>query len=157
MNNIAFWISIISFILSIITCIITYRFNKITLRNTAKLEHNKLLLEIDKILIEHPNLWGVYDNHYVTSKSDEVDVHLKGQKEAFIYYYINLFDVIYEFYNRQIIQNKNDKKLWIAWTQFIEHFFRGSTQAREILKKSYHLYDGEQMEFYKEIINKIEG
>lgn len=155
--DIALTISIISFILSLVTVYITYRFNKITIRNTAKLEHNKLLLEIDKILIDDPELWGIYDNHPLSKKEDQSDLKLQAKQEAFIYYYLNLFDVIYEFYSRQIVKNKNDKKLWKAWVQFIEHFLSGCSQARETVKKSYHLYDDDQSEFFRGIIEKIES
>ena len=149
-------ISIISFILSVLTVYITYRFNRITIRNTAILEHNKLLLEIDKILIEDPRLWSIYDDRPF---SNDVEIHsdiFNAKKEAFIYYYLNLFDVIFEFYHRQIVQNRNDKKQWKAWISFMQHFLKGCSQARDTIKKSYHLYDDDQGRFYKEMITKIE-
>lgn len=154
--DIAITISIVSFVVSVITLYINYRYNRITIRNTAILEHNKLLLEIDKMLIDDPELWGVYDDHPLSKTENNNDAFLKGRREAFIYYYLNLFDVIFEFYHRQIIQNNNDKKQWQAWIQFIEHFLKGCSQARETIKKSYHLYDVDQGEFYRNLIDKIE-
>lgn len=156
MDNIALIISIVSFIVSVATGYITYRFNKITIRNTAILEHNKLLLEIDKILIDEPELWGIYDEHPLSKEENKESPFLQAKQEAFIYYYLNLFDVIFEFYHRQIVQNSNDKKQWMAWTQFIEHFLKGCSQARNTIKKSYHLYDIDQGVFYKKMIEKIE-
>lgn len=154
--DIALIISIISFILSVVTVYITYRFNRITIRNTAILEHNKLLLEIDKILIDDPTLWSIYDEHPVSNEADITNTIFQAKKEAFIYYYLNLFDVIFEFYHRQIVQNKNDKKQWKAWIQFIKHFLKGCSQARATIQKSYHLYDDDQGSFYKELIQKVE-
>jgi hypothetical protein len=154
--DISLVISVISFIVSVITLYITYRFNRITIRNTAILEHNKLLLEIDKILIDDPKLWSIYDNHALSKEVDEKDLTFQAKKEAFIYYYLNLFDVIFEFYHRQIVQNKNDKKQWSAWVSFIQHFLKGCSQARATIKKSYHLYDEDQGSFYKKLIEKIE-
>jgi len=155
--DIALIISIISFILSIITVYITYRFNKITIRNTAILEHNKLLLEIDKILMDDPNLWSIYDDHPLSKEQNINTPAFLAKKEAFIYYYLNLFDVIYEFYHRQIVKNRNDKKQWKAWIQFMEHFLTGCSQARDTIKKSYHLYDDDQGSFYRNLIEKIES
>lgn len=109
------------------------------------------------MLMEDPELWGIYDNHPLAKVENLDDTFLKARREAFIYYYLNLFDVIYEFYHRQIVQNKNDKKQWQAWIQFMEHFLKGCSQARKTIEKSYHLYDVDQGEFYKEIIAKIES
>lgn len=159
MDKYSLIISIVSFVVSVFTGIITYRYNKITIRNTAILEHNKLLLEIDKILIDDPKLWSIYDDHPlskdVTIAQDSAIFNAK--KEAFIYYYLNLFDAIYEFYHRQIVKNKNDAKQWQAWIQFIRHFLQGCSQARATIKKSYHLYDEDQVCFYKELIDDIEA
>ena len=154
--NIAVIISVVSFVVSFITLYITYRFNKITIRNTAILEHNKLLLEIDKLLIEDPELWGIYDDHPLSDKENKEDPYLQAKQEAFIYYYLNLFDVIFEFYHRQIVQNRNDKKQWRAWVEFFRHFLTGCSQARNTIKKSYHLYDVDQVKFYKNLIQEIE-
>lgn len=149
-------ISVVSFLVSLTGLYVTYRFNRITIRNTTILEHNKLLLEIDKMLIADPELWGIYDDHPL-SKVVEDEPMIQGKREAFIYYYINLFEVVFEFYNRQIVQNKNDKKQWQAWVQYVEHFLKGCSQARTTIKKSYHLYDEDQVAFYKNIIKKIES
>ncbi|MDP4107454.1 MAG: hypothetical protein Q8935_21170 [Bacillota bacterium] len=152
-------ISIVSFLVSVVTGIFSYRYNKITIRNTAILEHNKLLLEIDKILINDPKLWSIYDDHPL-SKDESIAQDpsiFNAKKEAFIYYYLNLFDVIYEFYHRQIVKNKNDAKQWQAWIQFIKHFLKGCSQARSTIKKSYHLYDEDQECFYKKLIEEIES
>jgi hypothetical protein len=149
-------ISVVSFIVSIVTGYISYRFNKITIRNTAILEHNKLLLEIDKILMEDPLLWSIYDDHPMSKQDNINNPVYKAKKDAFIYYYLNLFDVIFEFYHRQIVQNRNDKKQWTAWIQFIKHFLKGCSQARDTIKRSYHLYDEDQGIFYRELIDEIE-
>jgi hypothetical protein len=155
--DLAIIISIVSFFVSILTLYINYRFNRITIRNTAILEHNKLLLEIDKMLVEDPELWGIYDSHPLSTIENANTTILEARREAFIFYYLNLFDVIYEFYHRQIVQNKNDKKQWKAWIQFIEHFLSGCSQARNTIKKSYHLYDVDQGNFYRGLIEKIES
>lgn len=101
-------------------------------------------------------MWSIYDEHPLSKENDLENKVFNAKKEAFIYFYLNLFDVIFEFYHRQIVQNKNDKKQWQAWIQFIKHFLKGCSQARDTIKKSYHLYDEDQGTFYKQLIEEIE-
>lgn len=156
LSSVSFVISVISFMLTIVTVIFTYRFNRITIRNSAKQEHQKILLEINKMLLAEPELWTVYDQHpmnAVTPKSPQ----LQAKVEALVYYYLNFFDVVYEFYNVHIIKNKNDLETWKSWAAYIEYFIRGSSAARNtILQMNAKLYEEGVYSFYYKIISEME-
>lgn len=155
LSSVSFAISMISFFLTALTVIFTYRFNRITIRNTAKQEHQKMLLEVNKMMIADPLLWTIYDDHPLADQIEETP-ELKAKKEALIYYYLNYFDVVCEFYNKHIIMNKTDKQTWDAWKEYIEYFIGRSSQAREIIKRSYKLYENDLSNFYRSIIEKYE-
>jgi hypothetical protein len=155
LSVVSFTVSIISFCLTFLTVIFTYRFNRITIRNSAKQEHQKMLLDIDKILITEPSLWTIYDNHNLNSTTVRTP-ELEAKKEALIFYYLNFFDVVYEFYNKHIIQNKNDKETWKAWKEYMDSFIRGSSQARSIIKRSKQWYESDLSAFYFSIIQDFE-
>ncbi len=156
-NIISLVISIFSLIISTIAAVIIWKFNSISIRNTSRQEHNKLMLEINKLLIENPELWAVYDNHPVNKSIKDTSDHLvHAKRTAFIYHYINFFDILFDFYNRQIFQNKNDKADWKAWDSFITHYFKGSTEAREVYKNSFGLFDDDFSRYIMAKINEIE-
>lgn len=138
-----------------VTVVFTYRFNRITIRNSAKQEHQKMLLEVNKMMIADPWLWTIYDDHPLTASrpSSEED---QARKESLIYYYLNYFDVIYEFYNKHIIMNRTDKETWRAWREYMESFLRRSSQARDIVERSYPLYERELSGFYASVLRKLE-
>lgn len=151
LSVVSFTLSIISFVITFVTVIFTYRFNRITIRNSAKQEHQKMLLDINKILITEPSLWTIYDNHILNSSVVRTP-ELEAKKDALIFYYLNFFDVVYEFYNKHIIQNKNDKETWKAWNEYIVYFIQGSSQARGIVQRSLLLYETDLSKFYSAII-----
>lgn len=154
-GQISLVISIITFLLTILTVVFTYRFNRITIRNTAKQEHQKMLLEVNKMMIADPTLWTIYDDHPL-AEGRVFTKEEQGRKEALIYYYLNYFDVIYEFYNKHIIMNRTDKETWRAWKEYMEYFFRRSSTAREIAKQAYPLYESEIAQYYGSILDKVE-
>lgn len=154
-STITLILSITSLLISGMVAVITYRYNRITIRNAARLEHNKLLLEIDHMYIEDPDLWSIYDEHPIAKHIEKTPLK-KGKKEAFIYYYINFFDIIFDFYHKQIYKNKNDKNDWKAWSDFIYHFFRGCSMAREMFRDSATWYDDDFSSYILRVIHDIE-
>ncbi|PKR78217.1 hypothetical protein CEY16_00210 [Halalkalibacillus sediminis] len=149
------FISIFSLTISGIVAFITYRYNTVEIRNNARLEHNKLLLEIDRMYIDDPDLWSIYDNHPISKHIERTPLK-KGKREAFIYYYLNFFDIIYDFYHKQIYKNKNDRNDWDSWDSYIRHFFQGCTMAREMFKDSSEWYDKDFAKYILKIIREIE-
>jgi len=155
LSTVSLVISLISFFLTSLAVVFTYRFNRITIRNTAKQQHQAILLEIDKMLIEHPELWTIYDDHPMSAITEETP-ELKAKNEAFIFFYLNFFDLVYEFYNKHIIKNRNDKETWRSWKDYIEYFLQGCSQARVIIQRSGRLYESDLSAFYLSIIEKSE-
>lgn len=156
LSLVSFIISIVSFVLTAVTVIFTYRFNRITIRNSAKQEHQKMLLDINKMLLAEPVLWAVYDDHPMSAEID-LTPEMQAKLDALIYYYLNFFDVVYEFYNIHIIANKNDKETWKSWKAYIRKFISGSARSRELIKQSGSLYEEGVYGFYHEIINEVEA
>ncbi|WP_385943567.1 hypothetical protein [Thalassorhabdus alkalitolerans] len=154
-NTVTLLISLLSLTISGGVAVITYRYNNITIRNEARVEHNKLMLEIDKMYIEDPDLWSIYDDHPISQHIEKTPLK-KGKKEAFIYYYINFFDIIFDFYHKKIYKNKNDKEDWESWVAFIKHFFKGCSLARGMFKDSAAWYDKEFAAFVLSVINEVE-
>jgi hypothetical protein len=154
-TSITLFISILSLFISGMVAFVTYRYNKVSLRNEARLEHNKLLLEIDQMYIEDPDLWSIYDDHPIGDYIEKNPLR-KGKKEALVYYYINFFDIIYDFYHKQIYKTKNDIKDWDSWEQFIKHFFTSCSLARNLFKDSAEWYDKDYAQFILKVLGEIE-
>ncbi|WP_416149088.1 hypothetical protein ACM26V_23025 [Salipaludibacillus sp. HK11] len=155
-STITLTVSFMSLTISGILAIITIQYNKVTIRNEARVEHNKLMLEIDKMYIDDPDLWSIYDDHPISDYIEKTPLK-RGKKEALIYYYINFFDIIFDFYHKKIYKNKNDKEDWESWAEFIYHFFNRCSLAREMFRKSATWYDKAFSVFLLKVIDEIEA
>ncbi len=119
------------------------------------MEHNKLMLEIDQMYIDDPDLWSIYDDHPI-GKHVETTPLKRGKKEALVYYYLNYFDIIFDFYHKQIVMNVNDRKDWESWRAFMMHFFASCSLARNLFKESTEWYDEKYAKFLSDVIQEVE-
>ncbi|MFH0815814.1 MAG: hypothetical protein V1934_03240 [Methanobacteriota archaeon] len=131
---IALTLSIISLAISLFVAYRGWKINEIALRRSFRQEHYRMLLEVDKHLMQNPELWKTYDKY----KDDEVNLDEKGsqrRRRAFIYLHLNLFEMIFDYYEYLSNKNKLDINYWNAWNRYIYQFFRESSEARAIFKE----------------------
>src|SRR5579862_4328948 len=122
-------ISIVALVISIIGVLWNYFINQITVRYTARNQYMSVLFDIDKQLIANPKLWRIYDKYPKqedkspgTDESDEA-----GRRRAFIFYHINLFEIIFnDYHNVPLHLNKADRQFSASWNTYMKHFFTHS-------------------------------
>jgi hypothetical protein len=154
-NLLALIVSVFSFIVSAISIFIVRHFNKVALRNSTKQEHARTLFDINKLLISDPELWAIYDKHEITQVIVK-DIRNKSKRQALIYLYINFFDTVFNFYNKQIKKDPNDQREWEAWVKFMDHFFKDSIEARQTFQSAYTWYPKDFAKFINQLIHKME-
>ncbi len=145
-------ISLIALIISIIVAFRNWWYNEISVRYTARNHYMSVLFDIDKQLISNPSLWSIYDNHStgITKLTEATEV---GKRRAFIYFHINLFEIVFNDYNKVLHLNQTDRQFWESWKTYIKQFFTRSSEARQVFKESYT--QGLYIQDYVSFINKI--
>jgi len=112
---------------------------------TAQNGHMTALQDIEKQMMTYPELAGIYDHPETTAVmhckpcESPVDEDVYIRRQSHIYQYINLFNIVYEYYNQQHLSfNKKDQQIhneyWRSWDRWIRLFFHDSSQARKARK-----------------------
>lgn len=89
------------------------------------------LFDIDRQLVNRPELWAIYDDHPMSaSRSSEPEA--VSRRQAFLYFHFNLFETVYNDYNRVLRRTRTDDQYWRSWDAWIRHFFRASSEVRSL-------------------------
>jgi hypothetical protein len=106
-----------------------------TYRSFQKEKSNRqieFLSEIDKMLIDNPYLWTLYDTRkaqFTLSNNAKItQQELDGQLDAFCYYHLNNFELVFLYPSA----NKETRK---TWKDYMVHLIVSSTEFRQILTK----------------------
>jgi hypothetical protein len=82
------------------------------------------------MLMDQPKLWSIFDSHYINGEIDCGDLEFKAKKDAFIYYILNSFEIVFEnFHKHPKTEN------WDKWTNFFWLTFSDSLRFREIIRQ----------------------
>jgi hypothetical protein len=127
-------IAFISLLVSLFIALRNWRFSETGVRYVARNQYMNALFDIDRQLIARPELWAIYDNHYMASARSE-DPETKARREAFIYLHFNLFETVYADYNKILRLARHDTIVWQSWDRWIRQFFGGSSEARALFIK----------------------
>lgn len=148
-------IAIISLFVSLLVALRNWRYSETTVRYSARNQYMNALFDIDRQLISRPELWAIYDNHYMASELLD-DAEAKARREAFIYLHLNLFETVYSDYNKILRPTKHDMEVWQSWDRWMRLFFTGSSEARALFTKevSQKIFAGDFVVFVNKIIEK---
>lgn len=127
-------IAIISIIISVIGLVVSLWTTKVALNNQNKYSHIDYILEINKIIIADPVLLSIYDDKHPILATVEDYILVAAKQEAFCYYQLNVYEIIYDHY--QISSRKRNrvaKMEWTAWEKTIENMIRCSPMFRKII------------------------
>ena len=115
------------------------------------------LFDIDKQLINNPELWTIYDNFPIGLQKSN-DGKSLGQRRAFIFYHLNLFEVTHTNYTRILYKNKADREFWESMKAYMRQFLKCSTDARIIFKEptTQELYLPEFLKLMNEIVDEVD-
>jgi len=122
-------IALVSLLISIVNLLIFYLLEK---KKGGKEDIHKstdFLLEMDKILIADPQLWSIYDSHYICKTIDANDLLFRAKKDALLYYITNFHEIIYENY-----QNNKNSPYWLSWNRIFIELLSDSLQLKEIIR-----------------------
>jgi hypothetical protein len=122
-------ISTFAFFLSGYAAYRTGKFNDIALRRSSRETHIKMLFDIRKMLVDSPSLWAIYDAHPLSAEKDLSALGV-AKREAFIFQHLNVFELVFDYYNNLIKQDDIDRAYWRAWDSSIRQLFHGSSEAR---------------------------
>jgi len=122
-------ISSVAFLLSLFVAYRAWSFNEVSTRRASRETHMKMLFDVGQILVTTPDLWTVYDVHSRTLPRDSSPLG-DARRAAFIYQHLNVFDLVWDYYNNLIKRNRVDEDYWKSWNNYIRQFFHESSDAR---------------------------
>ncbi|MEN3327892.1 MAG: hypothetical protein V7638_2699 [Acidobacteriota bacterium] len=148
-------IAITSLLVSLIVALRNWRYSETTVRYSARNQYMNALFDIDRQLIARPELWAIYDNHYMASALS-IDAEAKARREAFIYLHLNLFETVYSDYNKTLNLTRHDTEVWRSWERWMRQFFTGSSEARAVFTKemSQDIFASDFVGYINKIIEK---
>ena len=91
------------------------------------------LFDINKQLIANPMLWTIFDSHPLSVEKSN-DPQEKARREAFIYFWLNLFESIHSDYHHVYRKSKINRSYWEAWDRYIRSFLSQSSEAQTIAR-----------------------
>jgi hypothetical protein len=134
-------LQLVSLILSILALVISayvafrnWRYTEISVGYAARNNYVNALLEIDKQLITRPELWAIYDTHYMSAARGD-SLEERARREAFILFHLNLFETVFDDYKLRLRFRSMDRQYWNAWRGYVADFFRTSSEARELFRR----------------------
>jgi hypothetical protein len=80
------------------------------------------------MLVDSPSLWSIYDSHPLSAEKD-ISALGAAKREAFILQHLNVFELVYDYYNNLIKQDNIDRAYSRAWDSSIRQLFHGSSEA----------------------------
>jgi hypothetical protein len=124
----------LSLLVSLLVALRTWRYSETNVRYSARNQYMNALFDIDRQLLNRPDLWAIYDDHYMAA-SKSAAVEDRARREAFLYYHLNLFETVFNDYNGSLTLNDRDQRFWESWQAWIVDFFRSSSEARTLFQK----------------------
>lgn len=126
-------ISLIALIVSLIAAARTWKSNVATFRTAARNNYMNALFDLNRQIIAQPELWSVYDPDMLESAAKTPTEQVR--RRAFIWYHLNVFEVVHADYstNRITRFNRADRLYWESWNNFVSYLLRSSAEAREIV------------------------
>jgi hypothetical protein len=126
-------ISLLALIVSLIAAARTWKSNVATFRAAARNNYMNAMFDLNRQIIAHPELWSVYDPAVLESAANTPTEQLR--RRAFIWYHLNVFEVVHADYctDRITSLNRVDQLYWKAWDNFVSYLLRSSAEAREIV------------------------
>jgi hypothetical protein len=128
-------VSSVAFVLSLFVAYRAWSFNEVSTRRASRETHMKMLFDVGQILVTTPDLWTVYDSHSLALQRDSSPLGV-ARRAAFIYQHLNIFDLVWDYYNNLIKRDRVDAEYWKAWDNYIRQFFRESSEARLLFAES---------------------
>lgn len=122
-------ISTASILISIVNLLMFYKIENKKVGKEDVHKSTNFLLELDKILIADPQLWSIYDSHYVCATVDSNDLLFRAKKDALLYYIINFHEIIYENY-----ENNKKSPYWMSWNRIFKELLSDSLQLKEMVR-----------------------
>lgn len=122
-----------SFVTSIIVAIRNWRYSETGVRFTSRGQILGALFDMNRQLIAYPELWAIFDGHFVAAPDGET-AEKRARRHAFIYYNFNLFEAVYNDYNHAFVLSVRDRQYWLAWDSYIREFMRSSSESRRLFQ-----------------------
>jgi hypothetical protein len=124
-------IAVVSLLVSLAVALRNWRYSEKSVRYTSRNQYTTALFDIDRQLVNRPELWAIYDDHPMSaSRSNEPEA--VSRRQAFLYFHFNLFETVYNDYNKILPRTRTDEQYWRSWDAWIRHFFRASSEARSL-------------------------
>jgi hypothetical protein len=116
----------------------------------------KMLFDVGQILVTTPDLWTVYDTHSLTLPRDPSALG-GARRAAFIYQHLNVFDLVWDYYNNLIKRNRVDEDYWKAWHNYIRQFFHESSDARHLFAspRTQEIYSEGFVAYINKLIDEV--
>lgn len=95
--------------------------------NSSRDRRVNFICEVDKMMIETPELWAMYDNHYLSSKALKEDLQLAGKIDALCYYILNNLEIAYKANHWYSPQRNAWRK---AWRNYLKELYTNSTRFK---------------------------
>lgn len=124
--------SLIAIIVSLVVAFRTWRSNVATFRNASRNNYMTALFDLNRQVITHPQLWAAYDPKSIPSSQDPIEAI---RRRAFIWYHLNVFEVVYADYSTHRLTplSRVDRLCWESWDNFISNVLQVSREARAIV------------------------
>jgi hypothetical protein len=128
-------ISIVSLVVAALAAYFSYRLGVRQVHLASRQEFMKLLLEIDKEIIRDPCLWGLFDNHPMAKTRPDEPEH-RAKLEAFAYYLLNMFNLVFVYENELQFTSTADRELFASWEHTCRDFLATSQILRDIVESN---------------------
>jgi hypothetical protein len=139
--------------ISLLVAARNWRYSERGVRVTSRGQILGALFDMDRQLIAYPELWAIFDGHFMASKRNDTP-DSQARRHAFIYYNYNLFEAVYNDYNHAFVLSARDKQYWAAWESYIRQFMRSSSESRRLFQDTaQELFGGDFRIFMNGIIS----
>jgi hypothetical protein len=125
-------LSLAALVVSVSVAVRTRHYNRASLSATSRNNYMNALLNINREILGHPELWAVYDPQWQPPGCDSPSEI--ARRRAFIWYHINLFELFYTDYHRDISHDFDDRTQWAAWHAYVRSFLKKSSEAQAIVR-----------------------
>ena len=109
-----------------------YQLAHTQLRLANRNEFQRMLIDLDKELIANPRLWAVYDSNPMPNERIEDPVE-QARVEAFAYMHLNVFELVYSFFNDPGDLTRVERGAWQQWDAHLRVFLKGSSLAQTLM------------------------
>jgi len=96
-----------------------------------KVNSEKMLMDVFEMQIKMPELSLIYDSVRIEASKEFLQSY-ELKKEAFIIYYLSIFDLVVDYYYGRNSFASKDSAMKEAWVNTIKNFFRDSSDGRNI-------------------------